>query len=125
MNRMELHDAYTILERNYRCQENSIIYDLHENSQFSVQFFWEFYDSVMTLAQDALGKGANIQTAMKITFVYQQILKEMIFHFDEQDESRLKHFPRNYMEYIERLDDGLSAYFCGVFIDEKLYSLKR
>ncbi len=29
------------------------------------------------------------------------------------------------MEYIERLDDGLSAYFRGVFIDEKLYSLKR
>lgn len=125
MSNREINDAYEVLERNYKCMENSMSYDLHEKSIFSETHFWEFYDSVIALAKEAQAREADTQTAMEITFVYQHFLKEIIYHFDKQDESCLKHFPKNYLAYIERLDGALDAYFRGVFMDEELYSLKR
>ncbi len=81
--------------------------------------------SVITLAKDALSGERNIETAMMITFIYQHIVKEFIYHFDAQDSGQLKYFSSNYMKYIERLDGALDAYFRGVFIDESYDSLER
>ena len=124
-NTMNLDNALTILERNDRCLENSMIYDLHEECTFSVEHFWDYYDSVMTLAIEALIREKTIEIAMKIAFVYQYFLKEIIYHFDEQDGVILKNFPSNYTEYIERVDGALGAYFRGVFIEESNYRLER
>ena len=101
---MLFKDATEIIDRNYMCRENSLVYDLHEKSRFSSCHFWEYYDSVMVLAKE---------TAMKITFIYQYILKTMLFHFDDGDLFHIKNFPADYAEYLERLDGAVDAYFRG------------
>lgn len=122
---MNVDNAVEILERNYKCSESSLIYDLHEECTFSAKHFWDYYDSIITLAKETLISEKSIEIAMKITFVYQHLLKEIIYHFDEQDGVNLKHFPPNYTEYIERLDGALEAYFRGIFVEESNYSLER
>lgn len=122
---MTVSEAMAVLEKNAGCAEKSLIYALHERGKFSEKRFWEFYDSVITLAKVAVMTGRDIETARKITFVYQRVLKEMIWHFDKKDASKLKKLPRDYNGYIERLDDALDAYFRGVFVDEALYELQK
>lgn len=122
---MTVSEAMAVLEKNAGCAKKSLIYALHERGKFSEKRFWEFYDSVITLAKVAVVTGREIETARKITQVYQWVLKEIIWHFDKKDASKLKKFPRDYNGYIERLDDALDAYFRGVFVDEALYELKR
>lgn len=122
---MTVSEAMAVLEKNTDCSENSLIYSLHERERFSKKRFWELYDSVITLAKVAVITGRDFETARKITVIYQHVLKEMIWHFDKKDMSRLKKFPKNYNDYIERLDGAVDAYFRGVFADETLYELQR
>lgn len=122
---MTVREAAEITDRNYNCLEKSLIYSLHEKSKFSEKRFWEFYGSVMRLAEDAKENGRSAETAMKITWVYQHILKEFIYHFDRKDLSVLKKFPKNYNDYIERLDYAMDAYFRGTFINDELFGLRK
>ena len=122
---MTVSKAKAVLKKNADCAEKSLVYAMYECGRFSKKRFWEFYDSVITLAKDALTNGRDIETARDITWVYQWILKEMIWHFDKKDVSKLRKFPKNYTEYIERLDGAIDAYFRGVFTDDELYSLQR
>ncbi len=122
---MTINEAQAILEKNADCSPKSLIFSLHERGRFSKKRFWEFYDCIITLARSAQTSGRDIETAQKITLVYQQVLKEMVWHFDKKDMSKLKKLPENYNEYIERLDGAVDAYFRGVFIDETLYDLQR
>ncbi len=122
---MTVNEAQTVLSKNSDCLEKSLVYSLHERGRFSKKRFWEFYDCVITLAQDACKCGRDFETARKITCVYQRVLKEMIWHFDKNDVSKLKKFPENHNEYIERLDDAIDAYFRGIFVDETLYDLQK
>lgn len=122
---MTVSKAKAVLKKNADCAEKSLVYAMYECGRFSKKRFWEFYDCVITLAKDALTNGIDIETARDITWVYQWILKEMIWHFDKKDVSKLRKFPKNYTEYIERLDGAIDAYFRGVFADEELYGLQR
>lgn len=122
---MTTETAVRILNRNFRGEEGSLVFGLYEDEKFSKKRFWAFYDCVITLARDAQNGGRNLETARKITWVYQRVLKEMIYHFDKNDLSDLRKFPKNYTDYIERLDDAVDAYFRGVFVDETLYELQR
>lgn len=122
---MTVSEAMAVLKKNADCSENSLLFGLHEQERFSKKRFWELYDSVITLAKVAVITGRDIETARKITFVYQRVLKEIIWHFDKKDMSKLKKFPKNYNEYIERLDGAVDAYFRGVFVDEALYELQK
>ena len=122
---MTVDEAKAVLKKNTDCAEKSLTYALYERERFSKKRFWEFYDCVITLAKDALANGKDIGTAEKITWVYQRVLKEIIWHFDKKDCSYLGKFPKNYNEYIERLDGAVDAYFRGVFVDEESYGLQR
>lgn len=122
---MTVSEAMAVLEKNVNCEKKSLIYALHERGKFSEKRFWELYDSVITLAKVAVMTGRDIETARKITRIYQWILKECVWHFDKKDASKLKKFPKDYNGYIERLDDAVDAYFRGVFVDERLYELQK
>ena len=122
---MTVSEAMAILDKNANGSKKSLIYALHEQDRFSKKRFWEFYDCVITLAKVAVMTGRDNEIARKITFVYQHILKEMIWHFDKKDVSKLKKFPKEYNEYIDRLDGAVDAYFRGVFIAEEIYALQR
>lgn len=104
---MTIENATKVILDNYFCNENSLVYYLHENSYFSNEKFWEFYESITAFAS----KEKDVEITRKITSIYQKILKELIYHFDPIDASVLANFPENYNDYIERLDLALLAYY--------------
>ncbi len=110
---MTVKEAEEILERNYTCSKGSLIFDLHERSRFSEEHFGNFYDCIVTLGKEVHGSEKKLETGGKIAVVCQCILAEMIYHFDRNDLSELENFPRNYQDYIERLNAAVDAYFHG------------
>lgn len=122
---MMVEEAEAVLERNYICCKGTLVYDLHERSCFSVEHFWELYDCIITLAEEIPGDEKELETGGKIFTVCGWVLKEMIYHFDQNDLSALENFPENYNDYIERLDDAADAYFRGGDVDEPLYQMQR
>ena len=66
----------------------------------------------------------DLKMTMKICRSYQYVLREMIYHFDPNDCFQ-GCFPRNYNDYIERLDYAIEAYFKNISIDESIFELQR
>ena len=97
---MNTEEAQKVIFDNDNCSENSFIYFLHEECYFSIEKFWQFYDSIIAW----VGKEKKADITRKITEIYQKMLKEMIYHFDPMDISVIANFPENYTEYIERID---------------------
>ena len=122
---MSKEEARSVLDRNAESSPKSLIYSMYERGRFSKKQFWELYDCIITLARDAKTNGRETEVARKITLVCQHILKELVWHFDKRDMSKLKKLPKNYNKYIERLDGAVDAFYRGVFVDEALYELKR
>lgn len=122
---MEGKTAADILARNCEAKPESLLYELHEKNRFSARQFWALYDALLALAEDARTTGRQIETAGRIAFICQQVLKEFLYHLDQQDGSQLAGFPQDYGGYIERLEYAQDAWFRGVSIDENLFGLKR
>lgn len=120
---MTIEDAEKVISDNYHCNKGSLVYCLHEECNFSVEKFWEFYDSITAF----IGEKKNPEITKRITQIYQRILKEMIFHFDPMDVAVMDHFPENYTDYIERIDYALIAYDTDNIdlINDKTFSLQR
>lgn len=105
---MKIENARKIISDNYNCNENSFVYFLHEKCYFSIEKFWEYYESITVF----IGvKEKNPETTKEIAQSYQRILKEIIFHFDPMDAAAIDNFPENYNDYIERIDLALLAYY--------------
>ena len=62
----------------------------------------------------------------QISFVYQRMLKEMIWHFSPTDNSVIANMPENYDDYIERMDCAVEAYMRRTGMpDEEVFELRR
>lgn len=113
---MNTEKAVKIIFDNYMCNENSFIFLLHEKSRFSEEKFMEFCDSIAILA-DTEKRGSDL--TMQINKSYQYFLREIIYHFDPDDLSKIEDFPANYNDYIEKIDAALLAYHKG----KKLFAI--
>lgn len=122
---MTVREAAGVVNGNFYCEKGSFVYKLHERGRFSKRRFWELYDSVTALSKNARSGGANLDTARRLTVIYQNILKMLIYHFDKNDLANVKKLPGNYHKYIELLDGAVGGYFNGVIPDEKIYKIKR
>ncbi|MBR1825834.1 MAG: hypothetical protein IJ770_04525 [Alphaproteobacteria bacterium] len=101
-------DAEQILQDNFEEKNNSFLYLLHEKSLFNKDAFHQFYDAVRAVAD----KDVNIsRNAQKIAFIYGQILKCFLYHFDKNDKYKITNLPENYNKMIEFLDKSVEYYF--------------
>lgn len=121
---MNIEKARKIILDNYNCNENSFVYFLYEECYFSIEKFWEYYESIAAFV------GVNEKSSemtRKITDSYQRILKEMIFHFDPMDVAVMDNFPDNYTDYIERIDFALLAYYTDNIdlLDDEKFELQK
>lgn len=123
---MTIAASRKIISDNCFCEENSFVFLLHECCQFSVEKFWEYYDSIAALAGIDITE-KNFELTMQINLGYHRILKEIIAHFDPNDGVVFEKFPSNYYGYIERLDFAVLAYFSGdiSLVDDKRFELQR
>ena len=106
---MDKEKAKQILLDNRNAENSSFIYYIHERDCFDRKAFWEYYDSIAALVTAE----KTPELTRLITDTYQGILKYFIWHFSPKDSYRMKDFPSNYSEYIERLDYVLTAYHLG------------
>lgn len=112
-------DARKILKQNYRCEEGSFIYCLHENGKFDKKSFWEYYDCICELGKKPHSEKFDQQLLIEVTHTYEFILKCILYHFAPNDIYRIKFFPRiKYIYYIERLDFSIEAFFKDLNIDK-------
>ncbi len=122
---MTVEIAKQIIRDNYKGENNSFLFYLHEKSDFSVESFWEFYESITALA--LCGEEKTMEITEQISQCYQRLLKYIIFHFDPKDDYVLENFPVNYIDYMERIDYAVMAYFSGnaKLIDDDIFELQK
>ena len=99
-----------IIKDNENAQNNSFLFFLHEKSLFSKTAFRELYDAIDCIRQEGIRDESII---IVISRVYQEILKEVVYHFDPQDLCSLEGFPNDYHGYIERLDYVIQELYEG------------
>ena len=122
---MKVEIAKQIILNNYRGENNSFMFFLHEKNFFSEEAFWEFYESITAMV--LCGEEKSIEITEQITQNYQRLLKYIIFHFDTNDDFVLENFPRSYIDYLERIEYALMAYFSGnaKLIDNDIFELQK
>lgn len=121
---MNITEATKVLSDNYECTGESFFYYLYEESIFSVEKFWEYYDCIVAFVGQ---KDKEPEITKEIDYTYQKILKEFIYHFDPNDLTELKNFPENYTQYIERIEFAQAAYYRNnlALIDDSIFDLQR
>lgn len=122
---MNAETAGQILLSNYKCENDSFMFFLHERNFFCEKAFWAFYDSIAALASYI--EERTFEKAEQITQCYQRLLKYIIFHFDPDDDYILSDFPVNYIDYMERIEYAVMAFFGGnaSLTDDDIFELKR
>lgn len=122
---MTINKAKEILDKNAFCREGSLRDSLCEDSLFSEKYFWEFYDSVITLAGNAQKNGKTVDDTAKILGVFNRITQMFMYHFDPNDNCMIENFPEKYTEYFERLEYAVRAYLYGKIPNENEFDLQR
>lgn len=122
---MDKEKAKQTILKNHNVEKNSFIYYIHEKDCFSNKAFWEYYDSIAALVTADDEK--TLELTRLITDNDQVILKYIIYHFNPRDAYHMKSFPKNYLDYIERLDYVLMAYHTGnsELISDDRFELQR
>lgn len=122
---MKTEIAKRIILDNYKIENNSFMFFLHEKNYFFEKAFWEFYESITALTLG--GEERSMEIAEQITQNYQRLLKYIVFHFDPNDDFILENFPENYVDYLERIEYAIMAYFRGneKMIDDDIFELQK
>ena len=100
--------AKEILEDNVSAKNKSFLYYLRNEAKFNKEAFKKLYASIKILADNEVGIS---RTAQQINYVYGQVLKSLMFHFDKDDEYKITALPENYGKMVEYLDKSVEYYF--------------
>ena len=100
--------ARDILEDNVAAKNKSFLYYLRFEAIFNKDAFKKLHASIKVLADSEVEIS---RTAQQINYVYGQVLKNLLFHFDKDDEYKIKDLPENYGKFIEYLDQSVEYYF--------------
>lgn len=121
---MDLQKAKQVIAANYSKEENSLCYLLNEESEFSAEAFWAYYDAIAFVTRNCV---KNEALSAQIAIGYQRFLKEIIWHFAPKDVAVINHFPENYNDYIQRLDFAVRAYYeeKPEWLNDALFDLQR
>lgn len=101
-------DLQQILNDNYKGENNSFLYYLHEESHFDEESLSQLCQCISSLHHSHL---QDMAASMQINFIYTQVLKHIIYHFDPNDYSRIDDLPFDYNEKLELLDTAVAQYF--------------
>ena len=104
-------------DKNALCREGSFWESLCEECCFSEEYFWEFYDSVITLAENMRENKVSVTDTAKILAVYDRVLEMFSLHCDPDEDIEIEDFPEDYSEYLDRIDAAASFFLNGEPID--------
>ena len=104
---MDRQAALGFIGDNYNARGESFLVYLHERDLFSREKFDELCESIEALC----GGQRDTEILWMLTRIESGILKELIYHFNNNDSSQIKDVPSDYTEYLERLDGALHRYY--------------
>lgn len=97
-----------ILSANYNAEDNSFLYYLHEKNCFNEVAFSELRDCISYLCRT---HPTEQTVSSQIVFIYGQVLRHIIYHFDPKDTSQISDLPCDYNEKLEFLECEITRYF--------------
>lgn len=101
-------DDLKVLNDNFEAEDNSFLYYLHEENYFHMAAFSELCSSLSSLCDT---HPHDKKVSAQICFLYGQVLRHIIYHFDPGDLSRISNLPCNYNEELETLERIIRNYF--------------
>lgn len=101
-------DLLAILNANAKAEQQSFLYYLHEEQCFHEAAFYELCACISSLSRTHPHDRA---VSSQIAFLYGQVLRHLIAHFDPNDLSRISHFPADYNETLAVLEHAVMKYF--------------
>ena len=81
-----------LIEDNKRGENQSFLYFLHEEKKFDVK------EKKNNIIKQKTNKHEELRD---IHYIENQILRHLVYHFDENDLSKISNLPFEYWEYIE------------------------
>lgn len=103
-------DALKVLNDNFEAENNSFLYYLHEENFFHKTAFSELCGGLSVLCNTHPNDKA---VSAQICFIYGQVLRHIIYHFDPGDLSRISNLSCDYNEELEMLERIITKYFSG------------
>ena len=97
-----------ILKSNFEGQEGSFLDYLQHKQQFHREAFKQLYDAVRQAADEKIEVS---EAAREINFIYGQVLKCFMYHFDKNDHFAITNLPEDYNRILKYLEDSVSYYF--------------
>ena len=79
----------------------SFLYFLHEENIFDEKSFSELYNYINKLDSVSLAELKDLY------FIQNQIMRHLVYHFDEDDFSNISNLPATYWKYIDLLDNAI------------------
>lgn len=101
-------NAREILDANFEIKEGSFLYYLQNKQTFRKEAFRELYESIKQLSDENVG---ITDTARKINFVYGQVLKCFMYHFDVADAYKIAKLPPQYNKILQLFENNVFYYF--------------
>ena len=94
-----------LLEDNRRADRFSFLYYLHEKKVFHSE-------SLAALCQYLVAlESVSIEQLRDLRWIENQILRHLVYHFDENDLSKISNLPMNYWEELEAFEQVVSKLY--------------
>ena len=94
-----------LIEDNRRADYFSFLYYLHEKKVFHSE-------SLAVLCQYLVGlESVTIEQLRDVRWIETQILRHLVYHFDENDLSKISNLPMDYWEEVEAFEQVVSKLY--------------
>ena len=91
-----------LIEDNRRADHFSFLYYLHEEKDFRVEALVNLCQYLERL------ESVSIEQLRDLRWIENQILRHLVYHFDENDLSKISNLPMNYWEEVEAFEQVIS-----------------
>lgn len=96
-----------LIEDNKKGENQSFLYFLHEEKKFDVKALDDLCHYIIELDTISLGQLRDIH------YIENQILRHLVYHFDDNDLSKISNLPFEYWEYIEPFERLVACLYEG------------
>ena len=91
-----------LIEDNRRADHFSFLYYLPEEKDFRVEALVDLCQYLERL------ESVSIEQLRDLRWIENQILRHLVYHFDENDPSKISNLPMNYWEELEAFEQVIS-----------------
>lgn len=101
-------NAPPIISDNYKAENKSFLFSLHEERRFDKEALAELCRAINALCRT---HKEDRTVACRINFIYGQVLQHLLYHFDPNDCSRIPGLPPDYGKKLQALEKAVTEYF--------------